>query len=87
MPEVNIRNLKAQLSKFLREVREKRARYLVTYHGRPIAALVPLEETIEQDLTPGRDPGWTRLAELGEQIGRAWTSDKTTVETLTEIRR
>lgn len=87
MPEVNIRNLKAQLSKFLREVREKRARYLVTYHGRPVAALVPLEETIEQDLTPGRDPDWTRLAKLGEQIGRAWTSDKTTVETLTEIRR
>lgn len=87
MPQASIRDLKAHLSRVLREVREKRARYLITYHGRPIAALVPLEESLEQDLTPGQDPAWDRLFELGVEVTRSWSSQKTTHEVLTQLRR
>lgn len=87
MPQANIRKLKAQLSQVLREVREKRARYLITHRGRPIAALVPLDEPPDQGLTPRADPAWERLFRVGEVIGREWKSRKSAVELLEEMRR
>jgi prevent-host-death family protein len=79
-----VRELKARASEILRSVRERRARYLVTYHGRPIAALVPLDEV--EEIEPD-EAAWQELALLGEQIGRSWKSEASSAELLGEMRR
>ena len=43
MTEAGVRDLKVRASEILRDVRERRARYVITYRGRPVAMLVPLE--------------------------------------------
>lgn len=84
MPSIGVRDLKARASAILRTVRERRRRYLVTSHGRPIAALIPLDEVeaIEPD-----EAAWQELALLGEQIGRSWKSAASSAELLGEMRR
>jgi len=84
MPSIGVRDLKARASAILRSVRERRRRYLVTSHGRPIAALIPLDEVeaIEPD-----EAAWQELALLGERIGRSWKSAASSAELLGEMRR
>lgn len=84
MPSIGVRELKARASEILRSVREQKARYLVTYHGRSIAALIPLEEleTVEPD-----EAAWQELIHLGEQIGDSWKSEASSAELLEEMRR
>ena len=64
MPEVGIRELKAQASEIVRAVREERAEYVITHRGKPVAMIVPFEETpAEKPKTPGE--WWDRIAEIG----------------------
>ena len=44
MREIGIRELKARASEILREVRERRATYGVTYRGKVIAQITPADE-------------------------------------------
>lgn len=44
MPYVGIKELKNQATEILRLVREEGQEYVVTFHGRPIAVLLPLAE-------------------------------------------
>lgn len=84
MPSIGVRELKAKASAVLRNVRERKARYLITYHGRSIAALIPLDdvEAAEPD-----EAAWQELNRLGEQIGRSWKSEASSAELLEEMRR
>ena len=84
MPSIGVRDLKARASAILRSVQERRRRYLVTSHGRPIAALIPLDEV--EDIEPD-EAAWQELALLGEQIGRSWKSAASSAELLGEMRR
>ena len=84
MPSIGVRELKARASAILRSVRERRRRYLVTSHGRPIAALIPLDEAEE---TEPEEAAWQELARLGEHIGRRWKSKASSAELLGEMRR
>jgi prevent-host-death family protein len=94
MSRVGVRELKNQATEILRDVRENRAEYVVTYHGRPVAVLLPVdEEWLEAEaqraaeaVTPGEDV-WAELEALREEIGRNWKSDKTAVELISEQRR
>jgi prevent-host-death family protein len=94
MSRVGVRELKDQASEIIRAVREDRAEYVITYHGRPVAVLMPLEE--------GWLEGETRAAvraassalqardemeALRQEIGRNWKSDKSAVELVSEQRR
>lgn len=45
MVEIGVRELKIRAAEVVREVRTRAARYLITYRGRPVAQLVPLEES------------------------------------------
>lgn len=45
MPEIGIRELKSQASEIVRAVREERAEYVITLRGRPVAMIVPFQET------------------------------------------
>ena len=50
MARVGVRELKAKASEIVRDVREKRTRYVVTHRGKPVAELVPLTEQPEDGL-------------------------------------
>ena len=90
MPEVGVRELKAHASEIIREVREQRARYVITYRGRPVGVLLPLDEA--DTALPRMDEAtgaqaWEALTHLGEEIGREWRSPLTSSELLSEMRR
>ena len=90
MPDVGVRELKTRASEIVRNVRENRARYVITYRGRPVGVLLPLEEAPETQIAVGGEPDttvWDELSELGEEIGRGWQSPLTGAELLSEMRR
>lgn len=90
MPDIGIRELKARASEVVREVRESRARYVVTHRGRPVALITPLasgDESDRSDLMTTADSAWDELTQLGEDIGRDWQAPKSSVELLSEMRR
>jgi prevent-host-death family protein len=90
MPQIGIRELKTHASEIMRQVRDKRARYVITYRGRPVGMLLPLEKTdLETQLLPESalaDP-WEELIELGQEIGRGWQTAQTGAEILSDMRR
>lgn len=79
--EIGIRELKHRTSGIVRVVREKRAEYVITLRGRPVARLVPVadEEDSEQALQ--------ELEEISQEVSVRWRSDRSAVELLTEMRR
>ncbi len=88
MPEIGIRELKARASEIVRAVRDRRARYTVTYRGRPVGVLVPLGEAPPAEATDEAAPAaWEELTQLGEEIGQGWASPQTSAELLSEMRR
>ncbi|HID62770.1 MAG TPA: type II toxin-antitoxin system Phd/YefM family antitoxin [Anaerolineae bacterium] len=90
MPDIGVRELKARASEIIREVRERRARYVITYRGRPVGLLLPLDEVRAATLSPTDESAttvWEELTRLGEEIGRGWRSPLTSVELLSEMRR
>jgi len=94
MPEVGVRELKNDTSQIIRAVREDQAEYIVTYRGRPVAVILPVDEAMrsignERLLTEARQHAdyWAELDALAEEIDATWTSDKTAVELVEEQRR
>lgn len=91
---VGVRELKNQATEIVRHVREEQAEYVITYYGRPVAVLLPIdEEWLAEEsaraarmTTPG-DEIATELETLREDIERHWASEKTAVELITEQRR
>ena len=91
---VGVRQLKNEATEIIRNVRENRAEYIVTYHGRAVAVLLPIDEDwlaaeasrAADATTPGNDV-CTELAALREEIGQHWRSEKTGVEIVGEQRR
>jgi len=89
MPDVGVRELKTRASEIVREVRERRARYIITYRGQPVGVLAPLDAAAGDELSLGREPAevWDELTRLGEEIGRGWQSPLTSAELLSQMRR
>jgi prevent-host-death family protein len=94
MPQVGIRELKNDASEIIRAVREEQAEYIVTYHGQPVAVILPVTESsrqaqVEQLLAASRpdDDFWAEWDALGREIDAQWTSEKTGVELISEQRR
>lgn len=91
---VGVRELKNQATEILRQVRENRAEYVVTYYGRPVAVLLPVDdEWLDEEAqraaeaaTPS-DETAAELESLREEIDRSWRSNKTAVELVSEQRR
>jgi prevent-host-death family protein len=87
MPEVGVRELKARASEIVRAVREHRARYVITYRGRPVGVLAPLAD-LDREVGEESDmDAWEELTRLGEEIGRKWCSPLTGTELLSQMRR
>jgi antitoxin (DNA-binding transcriptional repressor) of toxin-antitoxin stability system len=91
MRDIGVRELKTKASAILRSVWKRRASYVITYHGRPIGLLSPLESpqpALEADLdTEPSENAWAELTRLGEEIARGWKSTQTSTELLSEMRR
>ncbi len=90
MPDIGVRELKARASEIIRKVREQRARYVITYRGRPVALLMPLGKATPDAGSLGDETdstAWDDLTRLGEEIGREWRSPQTSAELLSDMRR
>jgi prevent-host-death family protein len=85
MVDIGVRELKIHASEIVRKVNEKRARYIVTLRGRPVAAIIPLEETQPGSL--GESPAWDELLSLGQKIGQNWQAEQSSAEILSNMRR
>jgi prevent-host-death family protein len=90
MPDIGIRELKARASEIVRNVRQRRMRYIITYRGRPVGLLMPLERagSGEARLAVETDQSaWDDLIRLGKDIGRGWKSPQSSTEILSDMRR
>jgi prevent-host-death family protein len=90
MPDIGVRQLKARASELVRSVRDRRARYVLTYRGRPVAMLTPLDEARTALPSSAGESGaaaWEELDRLGKEIGQGWRSPLTGAELLSEMHR
>ena len=70
MPRVGIRELKNRTSSILRQVREDRAEYVITRHGRPVAVLLPVNEEDQEDYVLAHHPHFVELREQAREAIR-----------------
>ena len=94
MPQVGIRELKNDTSEILRAVREEKAEYVVTLHGKPVAVILPLADDWQEVETARAAAAaraatdfWARWDTLGKDVKAQWRSDKSAVELIEEQRR
>lgn len=85
MADIGVRELKTRVSEIVHKVKEMRVSYIVTHRGRPVAAIVPIEE-VQQEA--GADlSAWDELVLLGEEISQGWQAAQSSTEILSEMRR
>lgn len=92
MTTIGVRELKNQATEVLRTVREQETEYIVTYRGKPVAMLVPMNEKWQQiqqarqlaDKRNQRQAVREEMNKLREEISRQSTGSL--VETLSEMR-
>jgi prevent-host-death family protein len=85
MEEIGVRDLKTHASEIMRRVREEQAQYTVTYRGTPIGLLMPFVEVAGPILPTEPDP-WEELEQIGEEIGRDWQLNVSSVELISQMR-
>jgi prevent-host-death family protein len=88
---IGVRELRERTANILRQVREKKAEYVITYEGRPVAILTPLpeqpvEEVILQVGKQLASENWESYARLSEQLRRNWPQGQNTQTVLDVIR-
>ena len=69
MPDIGVRELKARASEIIRNVREHRTRYTITYRGQPVGVLAPLEQSRTGPLDHSEETG---VSASGTQNLPAW---------------
>ena len=92
MPQVGVRELKNRTTEIVRDVRENRAEYVVTYQGRPVAIILPLDtERAEAEMVrAGKNAisgNWEQYEQIAQEIRDAWPADLTTQDLIDAIRR
>ena len=94
MNEIGVRELKNQATKIIRQVREEQAEYVITYLGKPVAVIVPIDTVYLRRQHPpvaikkrSSDDIWVEWEELARELDEEWDSNETAVETLFEMRR
>lgn len=81
--EIGIRELKSRASEVVRAVKEKRARYVVTQRGIPVAAIIPMDAMLPEK----QEDGWEKLLAIRAKLGKGKSNKKSSLEILTEMRR
>ena len=92
MPLIGVRELRERTSEVIRQVREDRAEYVVTYQGRPVAIILPLDtRRAEAEMVRASKSAvlgnWERYERLAEEIRRAWPSGLSTQDSIDAVRR
>ena len=92
MSLIGVRELREQTSEVIRRVREDRAEYVVTYQGRPVAIILPLdagraEKEMVQASRKAVLDNWERYERLAEELRRDWPTDLSTQDVIDSIRR
>ena len=83
MVTVGIRELKQQASELVRMVRETGKEVQVTYHGKVVALIIPVEKTAPKD----EPAAWAELDHLAAEIGARWPKGVSAAQAVTEARR
>ena len=92
MSLIGVRELRQQTSEVIRRVREESAEYVITYQGRPVAILLPLDaDQAEKEMVKAGKRAvlddWERYELLAEELRRVWPVDLSTQDLIDEIRR
>jgi len=87
MPSVSVRELKGQLSRILRDVREGQKEYLVTYRGHVVARISPVVPPEQRVETKKVRQVMRSLDQLATEISKQWPEGVSAVEAVREARR
>ena len=87
MREIGVRELKVKASEIMRSVRKRRARYIITYRGRPVGLLTPFQDQEPNRAASGESSAWDEMTRLGKEIGRGWPAGVSSADVLSEMRR
>jgi prevent-host-death family protein len=92
MSLIGVRELRQQTSEVIRKVREEGAEYVITYQGRPVAILLPLDaEQAEKGVVEASKKAvldnWERYELLAEELRRASPTDVSTQDLIDAVRR
>jgi prevent-host-death family protein len=93
MALIGVRELKEQASKVIRQVREERAEYVITYKGKPVAVILPLDtEQAEAAMVQSAKAAvvgssWEEYERLAQEIREAWPAGLSTQDVIDDIRR
>ncbi|MBC8445877.1 MAG: type II toxin-antitoxin system Phd/YefM family antitoxin [Chloroflexi bacterium] len=92
MSLIGVRELREQASEVIRRVRQDRAEYVITYQGRPVAIILPLDaERAEKEMVQASKKAvlgsWERYERLAEELRRTWPADLPTQDVIDSIRR
>lgn len=82
---VGVRELKQHTTQILRQVRQRSVEIQITYRGRIIARLLPVQ--LRKSTPRRRSPVWTDLDELAAEIGARWPTKVSAVDAVREGRR
>ena len=92
MSLIGVRELREQASEVIRRVRQDRAEYVITYQGRPVAIILPLDaERADREMVQATKKAvpdnWERYERLAEELRRDWPADLSTQDVIDSIRR
>jgi prevent-host-death family protein len=92
MSLIGVRELREQASEVIRRVRQDRAEYVITYQGRPVAIILPLDAgRAEKEMVQASKKAvlgsWERYERLAEELRRDWPADLSTQGVIDSIRR
>jgi prevent-host-death family protein len=89
---IGVRELRERASEVIRRVRENGTEYVVTYQGRPVAVILPLDteraeaEMVRASKRAVRD-SWERYEQIAAEIRDAWPDDLSTQDLIDAVRR
>ena len=84
MITVGVRELKQQASELVRLVRETGSQVQVTYRGKVVALLIPVERSREPEQEA---QAWMELDRLAAEIGVRWPAGISAEQAVSEDRR
>ena len=92
MPVIGVRELREKTSNVIRQVREDHVEYVVTYQGRPVAVILPLDtERAEQEMVQAGKKAVLSSGKQYEQIAQeirdAWPEGVSTQDLIDAVRR
>jgi prevent-host-death family protein len=92
MSLIGVRELREKTSEVIRRVRQDLAEYVVTYQGRPVAIILPLDTgRAEREMVQAGKKAvlgnWERYERLAEELRCAWPADLSTQDLIDSIRR